>query len=419
MMYSFAISGAYLLTHHPLDRLLVVQQNLAIWHWMFTQGSAFTMLSLLLLALAALLQANVAVGCMTDLNCSLNGVCTSGACVCDKPWGDTGCGVLQYKATTPSTGKDLYPFNNSGAAVQPSTSLNTWGGPIVGPVNGVYHFFNPLYRKGSLLGTSAIMHGTATSIAGPYEWFSTAHPKLASGKLIGGSNPASVTYVDKAGHTRYTLWVGGKVYSTDAVDGIFSEVGSSPCGSNPAPIYHNGAWYCTFQSTKTVFTTDDLGAEWTKFADIDVHLSQGVQEDPFMYVDKRGNWHIINHAYDTHQWKDCGSSILSAHTFSPDGVNWHMLKPDVEPYHHTVQFDDGTAHTFTTLERPNIHFNSQGQMTHINLAADMITQDGGCANYTKTTPICPGVPHGMTQCGCTNCKYADHAGSIIIALDYE
>ena len=30
---------------------------------------------------------------------------------------------------------------------------------------------------------------------------------------------------------------------------------------------------------------------------------------------------------------------------------------------------------------------------------------------------CPSVVKG--RCACTNCKYADHAGTIIIELDYE
>lgn len=90
-----------------------------------------------------------------------------------------------------------------------------------------------------------------------------------------------------------------------------------------------------------------------------------------------------------------------------------MLSPNVEPYTHTVEYEDGTSHTYTTLERPNLHFNRDGQLTHINLAADLMTQDGGCADYGK----CPAKQNG--NCACTNCKYADHAGSIIIALDYE
>ena len=91
---------------------------------------------------------------------------------------------------------------------------------------------------------------------------------------------------------------------------------------------------------------------------------------------------------------------------------WHMLEPNVEPYTHTVSYADGTTHTYTTLERPNFHFNAAGQMTHINLAADMTTQDAGCPDYD----VCPAK---TTHCACTNCKYADHAGTIIIELAWD
>jgi hypothetical protein len=41
-------------------------------------------------------------------------------------------------------------------------------------------------------------------------------------------------------------------------------------------------------------------------------------------VDKKGNWHVINHAYDTNQFTHCGNSTLSAHSFSNDeGKTWH------------------------------------------------------------------------------------------------
>jgi hypothetical protein len=54
--------------------------------------------------------------CTTDLSCSLNGVCQSGTCQCDKPWSGTSCGVLKYK-TTPASGKNLY---------NTSDPRNTW-----------------------------------------------------------------------------------------------------------------------------------------------------------------------------------------------------------------------------------------------------------------------------------------------------
>ena len=127
-----------------------------------------------------------------------------------------------------------------------------------------------------------------------------------------------------------------------------------------------------------------------------------------MWVDKRGNFHVINHAYTTKEFEHCGTSIVSDHLFSPDGKDWHVLEPYVMPYGHTVHYEDGTSHTYTTLERPNCHFDATGTMTHINLAADMITQDEGCGDRAS----CHEHP-----CSCTNCKYGDHAGTIIIALD--
>ena len=177
--------------------------------------------------------------------------------------------------------------------------------------------------------------------------------------------------------------------------------------------------------------------------------------------------HLYVPAYDTSEWQNCGNSTLSAHVFSEDGKAWHMLKPNVEPYSHTVRYADGTQHSYSTLERPNLHFNSKGQMTHINLvrnrvlpprvlspnthththslslshsrthsltlhthavcgpcvprlspsfpprhpsqAANMESEDDGCPNYE----VCPAK---REHCACTNCKYADHAGTIIIAL---
>lgn len=36
----------------------------------------------------------LASGCRTDLECSLNGQCRNGACVCDPPWAGRDCGEL-------------------------------------------------------------------------------------------------------------------------------------------------------------------------------------------------------------------------------------------------------------------------------------------------------------------------------------
>ena len=95
---------------------------------------------------------------------------------------------------------------------------------------------------------------------------------------------------------------------------------------------------------------------------------------------------------------DCANSAASAHFFSADGRDWHYSP---QPYGHTVSYDDGTSHTYVTLERPNLHFNASGVITHINLAADLVTGNEGCANRTS---------HAHNgHCPCDNCKASGRA----------
>ena len=83
-------------------------------------------------------------------------------------------------------------------------ALDTWNGPIVDTtaIDGKFHMFNPLYKKGSLLGTVDMMYGTAANIIGPYEWESfsgNAPDSFVGGPQASqnmGSNPAFVTYTE-------------------------------------------------------------------------------------------------------------------------------------------------------------------------------------------------------------------------------
>ena len=127
-----------------------------------------------------------------------------------------------------------------------------------------------------------------------------------------------------------------------------------------------------------------------------------------MWVDARGHWHIINHAYNNYEYRNCASSVLSSHFFSYDGKKWHFLPQGVQPYTHTVQYDDGTSHMFVTMERPTMHFDVHGQLTHIHLAADLVSGDEGCGNRTAHAHF------GHSPCD--NCKYEDHGSTTIIAL---
>ena len=87
----------------------------------------------------------------------------------------------------------------------------------------------------------------------------------------------------------------------DSLDGPFKVLeGFHYPGGNPAPLYHNGAFYFTNSPSQTVWTTPRLvaGAKWVVHGTIN-HTGvpeNWIPEDPTMWVDKRGNFHIVNHA---------------------------------------------------------------------------------------------------------------------------
>jgi hypothetical protein len=341
--------------------------------------------------------------CATNLDCSLNGICqtSSGTCLCDSPWNGETCSSLKYSPSTPAIAKSIYNI---------SDPRNTWNGPIVQGSDGKYHIYVPLYAVGSLGGPPTMKHGIADSIVGPWD-FNTL-PDLPT---EGGENPAMVVFPDasKGGSLMYSLWIGGSVLLSDSPYGPFTKIPSfSYPGGNPAPIFYKGAFFMTNQPTLQIFTTPSLtsGGTWSLYSNIS-HASLPQDEyhveDPFLWVDKRENWHIINHAYSNYQYDNCTFSYLSAHFFSQDdGVTWSWSS---QPYDHIVTYDDGTSHDYVTLERPNLHFSSTGELTHINLAADLVTTGAtGCMNRTSHTHF--------GHCNCDNCKWNDHAGTIIIVL---
>lgn len=373
-------------------------------------------------ALLALIALRGAASCTDDISCNLNGICEGGECNCANPWYGPNCENLAF-AMTPASGKSLF---DSGASHN-----NTWGGPIMTAPDGTYHLFSPLYRNGSLSGPTTMKHGVATVVTGPYDWTTYADLPLT------GENPAAVAYVDPAtGKKVYTLWVGGGVLVADSPASPFVAVaGFSYPGGNPAPIYYKGAWYLTNQKTLQIFTTPRLvaGAQWTVFSNIshaELPTDQYFVEDPvshcspraprtqprsnlnpfinapqFMFIDQSGNWHIINHAYSNLEYEHCRQSAASAHFFSRDGLAWNY---SAQPYNHTVVYDDGTEHVYTTLERPNLFFDATGALTHIVLAADLVTGDEGCGSRTDH------VRNGHTPCD--DCKWSDLAGTTIITF---
>lgn len=104
----------------------------------------------------------------------------------------------------------------------------------------------PLYKVGSLGGPPTMLHGIAKDVTGPWDW--NSRPEMPTN----GENPAAVVYKNvTTGATVYSIWIGGVVRVSSSPDGPFTDGGRYP-GGNPAPLFHNGAFYTTSQGTTTV-----------------------------------------------------------------------------------------------------------------------------------------------------------------------
>jgi hypothetical protein len=75
-----------------------------------------------------------------------------------------------------------------------------------------------------------------------------------------GENPAFVIFPGEGGKKVFSLWVGGKIWIAASPDGPFAVMPKATYpGGNPAPVYHDGAFYLTNQKTTEIYTTTKLG----------------------------------------------------------------------------------------------------------------------------------------------------------------
>ena len=79
-------------------------------------------------------------GCATAEDCSLNGKCDAGKCVCSSACRGASCEMLRLKDGTPSAlgfhGAEHSTKEGAGASM---LSLSSWGGSVHRGKNGAYH----------------------------------------------------------------------------------------------------------------------------------------------------------------------------------------------------------------------------------------------------------------------------------------
>lgn len=245
--------------------------------------------------------------------------------------------------------------------------------------NGTWHLFVSemagrdcgLHVWGS---QSQVVHATSVAIEGPYTRQSVAIPHEAHNpqaiELNGtwyifhiGTGDSAAPVVDcneTVAHTTQTSAEASTIHRSSSPDGPFTALdtqGYQAC-NNPSPVLApNGSLFvfCTWSIRHS--PSGDPAGPWN--APIAVHppRSPGANwEDPFLWIDARGYFHVLSHVWSELPYP---SNPVSGHGFSKDGLIWEFSGE--QPYDNGVQRLDGSVQRFATLERPKLVFSDQSR----------------------------------------------------------
>jgi hypothetical protein len=367
--------------------------------------------------------------CADDFDCSLSGACSAaGVCACYPPWtGSPNCESLAF-APTPVLRGFPHPLHAG-------RNETTWGGSIArDPVGGLYHMFVAEMMNNCPLNTwgqnSRCTHATAATAEGPYDFADVSvqnwchNPAIVVQDHGGGTCPWALFHpgTGDGGATRNCSAsaaapavlaagadgvarpaAGATLHTAPGPAGPWTPVPGLPSCNNPAPfLATNGSWFVVCDGFE-LYSAPEVTAPWTHVTSISSANGNplpGNYEDPFFWIDARGNFHVIYHVYRTGgaSAHNCtpgnDGAVVSGHYFSRDGFVWRAA--GVAPYGNVIDLADGSQQLLTTRERPKMVFNAAGDPTHIS--------NGVCPSPGNfDTPVsCPEV-----ATGCVDCKYDD------------
>ena len=369
--------------------------------------------------------------CTVDEDCSLNGQCqASGACQCFAPWTGADCGVLDV---LPSPRRPAYGGGNETAS---------WGASAVRGPNGDYHLFVAEMTEGCGLldwqTNMQVAHAVASVPAGPYAKQAAGglpalsmnpevvvdehgeywmfHVGLGGGSAGPGKNCSANGTAAAAGAAAPRNWH-NVVHRASQPGGPWVAQPSVEC-NNPTALLGSDGLYrllCTWQlyTSRAGFggpwsapvPVPGMAANATAAAGAGDRRPRARWEDPFLWQDRRGHYHVLAHAFldgggtcggaDPHT-VTAACNYISGHAFSRDGLGNWTASP-TEPYSFAVAYDDGSHGLLSTRERPKLLFDeSSGEPTHLFTAVAPMPP-AGCASCTNPRK-------GRDAKACIGCK---------------
>ncbi|KAG7103345.1 hypothetical protein HYQ44_017433 [Verticillium longisporum] len=344
--------------------------------------------------------------CRSDDDCSLNGVCSCNmGCVCDPGWRGVDCSELDLQPVERYTGYNYtnitmdYYYRDGGGN-------SSWGGHIIQDREDkkLFHLVIAQFPYGCGLSawrpfSTVIRAESRTGPRGPYhfaqELFSTFHhnpttiwsPADEMYLMFFIGFPWEVPDTCKSTKRNNTISVSSSPDLRTWGESYPLVVNvTNPAGwplwtpENPTSeillaaeknnIYHSDRWNGPYELE-------------VEPGNIEVHPSLR-SEDPFMWRDKRGHWHILqHHMIDIPEAK---GPHVGAHAYARKWEGPWTYNNITLAYNTTVEFTDGMKTDYYRRERPKLFFSDDGEMTPLYLV-NGVQEFNSRASYTLIQPI--------------------------------
>jgi len=297
--------------------------------------------------------------CKADWDCSLAGVCdtTSGKCSCD-PWASgSDCSYLNFEPVDLNQLGYLDPLQSS------------WGGNAVYGKDELWHLYmaeiacaqGSTEKRCGLGGwgsNSQVAHAVSQSPAGPYKRQELVLPREHHNPTL------KVSPVDGSWNLYSIKATSGPIVMSSSSDQGRSWTSAIPGVQvsqyqNPGPMLNkNGSMTMWYRDAANLAqprcSTESIGVQYCASKNATCQgghdpVFQHTAEDPSVFVDHRGNWHMLVNAFPG----GCNPKLQQGgHAWSKDGVVWS--EPRAGAYNTTFVTTDNQTITCGRRERPQI-----------------------------------------------------------------
>jgi hypothetical protein len=361
--------------------------------------------------------------CSSSLDCSLNGLCVSGACACDAGWYGPKCGNLSLASTDPALGHAW------------ANGSSSWGGIPLRADDGTWHLFYSQFARGCGLfdwsTNSRVVHATSASPTGPFVDVDVVEPAFShntqamrapdgtwvvwyigcgqgeSVKDCGGSPADALPLAPRTSPPRAPGWNPSRwctPIGREALGEGYVSYSSAPTPYGPwTPLArpaiegsNDTARWDTFVTNPAPWPLPDgrvmLGLSgdngaagkcigvaradsWNSTYTADDTVATPRGEDPFLFINARGDTHIIYH--------DCAGTSNGGHVYAPAAAPTQWTVGTHALYSGTVRWSNGTEFSVYDRERPKLLFDSGAPIALFNGMA--VYRDG--RSFTSVTHI--------------------------------